>query len=198
MSPKEKKEFISDAVKLIKTIRNQKSGKINEISEEEMEKQLSSLKSIAMRAQKKWEKMQEIKKSDLNEDDPKKDYSGYRIKDPTHPRALRNLKPTDDPKELQKRQIRMQLEKAMKRAPTGWYDQWLWNTIPVGVAVRDWKTGDEYVVSVKKNYLIPDKTNKENEPRQVQKTEYVASAAPEAAVWVVSLALLLRLLLAVI
>ena len=54
-------------------------------------------------------------------------------------------------------------------------------------------------VWIKKNYLIPDKTNKENEPRQVQKTEYVAaSAAPEAAVWVVSLALLLRLLLAVI
>ena len=154
---------------------------------------------VAMRAQKKWEKMQEIKKSDL--DDPKKDYSGYRIKDPTHPRALRNLKPTDDPKELQKRQIRMQLEKAMKRAPTNWYDQLAWNIIPVGNRVYDQKTNRYYVISAVPDKLIPDKTdktNKENEPRQVQTTEYVASAAPEAAVWVVSLALLLRLLLAVI
>jgi len=137
----------------------------------------------------------------VDEDDPKKDYSGYEIKDPTYPWALRNLKPTDDPKELQKRQIRMQLEKAMKRAPTGWYEQWGWNNIPVGTPVYDPKTGDEYVVSVAKNYLIPDKTdktNKENEPRQVQTTEYVASAAPQAAAWVISLALLLRLLLAVI
>jgi hypothetical protein len=183
--PKEKKEFISEAVKLIEMIRDQKSGKINESFEDEIEKQLSSLKRVAIKAQKKWEKMQEIKESTLNEDDPKKDYGGYYIKDPKNVYALRNLPPTDNPKELRKRQIQMELEKIMKRAPLGWYDQWYWRNVRPGTPIKDSETGKEYVVGTK-NELIPDKIGKENDSRELEASEYIASDS-SSAVWLTAL-----------
>jgi hypothetical protein len=193
VSPNEKKEFISEAVKLIEMIRDQKSGKINEISEKQIEQQLSSLKKVAIKAQKKWEKMQEIKESTLNEDDPKKDYGGYYIKDPKNLRALRNLRPTDNPKELKKRQIQMELEKVMSRAPLGWYEQWGWRNIPMGTPVKDPETGKEYVVGTK-NELIPDKIGKKNDSRELEASEYIASDS-SSAVWLAALLMILKLLL---
>jgi hypothetical protein len=51
-------------------------------------------------------------------DDPKKDYSGYYIENSGSIYALRNLPPTNDPKELEGRKAQQVVEVRLQKAPT--------------------------------------------------------------------------------
>lgn len=196
MSPKEKKQFIKEVADVIETVKKYKSGKLNEISDDSLDKSLAALKKTALKAQRKWEKVNEHK---LNEDDPKKDYGGYYIKDPESKYALRNLPPTTNPKELKRRQIQLQIEKSLKSAPSDWYDAFWWKRLPANSTISDPETGKEYVVGtgrqltaaeLDRGYIYSDK-----ELSKIPKDKLVADST-KGGIFLASLLILLRLLLA--
>lgn len=113
-----KKDLVIETAKVLYNLKRQNLHEVGEGSIDKLDKSLAALKQVAMKAQRKWEEEQR----GLNEDDPKKDYGGYKIKNPESKWALRNLPPTDDPRELQKRKWQENWEKFFEKAPSNWLE----------------------------------------------------------------------------
>lgn len=207
MSPKEKKQFIKEVADVIETVKKYKSGKLNEISDDSLDKSLAVLKQTALKAQRKWEKMNEGK---LNEDDPKKDYGGYYIKNPDSLYALRNLPPTNDPKQLKKRQMQMNIEKILKSAPTNWYDAWSFKTASPSMSIVDPDTGKSYIIGTGRELTTSEldrglifsdqelenyKKELKKDPEYLPKNKLIVNVA-RGGIFLSSLLIFLRLLLA--
>lgn len=102
-----------------------------------------------------WARRDELKHRDVgtptclesrDPDNPIKDYGWYKIENPYSDYALRNLPSTNDPVELDKRQVQMKIEIILKRAPSWWYDARRWKEMKLGATIYDSETGKGYVI----------------------------------------------------
>lgn len=121
-----RKQLIIETAKLLNNIRKHKLGEAVDVTSTSLDKSLASLKQLAIKAQRKWEKEQQM----VNEDDPKKDYGGYDIKNPESKYALRNLPPTDDPEELEKRKRQAIFERLTAEAPRNMLENYDYRNLP--------------------------------------------------------------------